>query len=55
MNVVYNIMLMYVLAFIIGLFVAFIIWVLYSTMTAKNIYKSSRKEVYSEMKRLKKK
>jgi len=52
MNILYNIMLMYALAFIIGLFVSCIIWVLYSTMTAKSLPKSSFRESYSEMKRL---
>ena len=55
MNVLYNIMIMYALAFVIGLFVAFIIWVLYSTMTSKSTPKTIRRELYSEMKRLKQK
>ena len=55
MNIIYNIMLIYALAFVIGLFVALIIWVLYSTMTAENIPKTIRRELYSEMKRLKQK
>jgi hypothetical protein len=45
-------MLMYALAFIIGLFVACIIWVLYSTMTTKG-FKTTNRESYSEMKQLK--
>jgi hypothetical protein len=53
MNIIYNIMLMYALAFVIGLFVSCIIWVLYSTMTSKSIPKTMRREAYSEMKRLK--
>jgi len=55
MNVLYNIMIMYALAFVIGLFVAFIIWVLYSTMTSKSTPKTIRRETYSELKRLKQK
>jgi hypothetical protein len=52
MSIIYNIMLMYALAFIIGLFVACIIWLLYSSMTAKSI-KTTNRESYSEMKQLK--
>jgi len=55
MNVLYNIMLMYALAFVIGLFVAGIIWVLYSSMTAKSRSKTTLRESYSEMKRLRRK
>jgi hypothetical protein len=52
---IYNIMLMYALAFVIGLFVSGIIWLLYSTMTAKGAHKSTLRESYSEMKRLRRK
>ena len=40
MSIIYNIMLVYALAFIIGLFVACIIWVLYIGMTAKSTTKT---------------
>jgi hypothetical protein len=53
MTVLYNIMLMYALAFAIGLFVSCIIWLLYTTMTSKSLPKTMRREAYSEMKRLK--
>jgi len=46
-------MLIYGLTFIIGFFVAGIIWVLFVTMTSKDSNKISRRESYSEMKRLK--
>jgi hypothetical protein len=46
-------MLIYGLTFVIGFFVAFIIWVLFSTMTPKDSNKIIRRESYSEMKRLK--
>jgi hypothetical protein len=55
MNVLYNIMLMYALAFVIGLFVSCIIWLLYSTMTAKSTHKTTLRESYSEMRRLRRK
>lgn len=44
-------MLMYALAFIIGLFVAFIIWLLYTGMTTtKSFTKTIQRESYSEIK-----
>lgn len=55
MNILYNIMLIYGLTFVIGFFVAFIIWVLFSTMTPKDSNDIIRRESYSEMKRLKQK
>jgi hypothetical protein len=55
MNIFYNIMLMYALAFVIGLFVAFIIWVLYSTMTAKSMPKTRLRESYLELRQLRRK
>jgi len=55
MNILYNIMLMYALAFVIGLFVSCIIWVLYTTMTAKSSPKTTLRESYSELKRLRRK
>lgn len=48
-------MLIYALAFAIGFFVAFIIWVLYISMTAKGISKSILRDTYSQMKHLKQK
>ncbi|MGE5447394.1 MAG: hypothetical protein ACM3PR_03460 [Bacteroidales bacterium] len=53
MNILYNIMLIYGLTFVIGFFVAFIIWVLFNTMAPKDSNKIIRRESYSEMKRLK--
>lgn len=53
MNIIYNIMLIYGLTFVIGFFVAGIIWVLFATMTPKDSNKVSQRESYSEMKRLK--
>lgn len=55
MNIFYNIMLMYALAFVIGLFVAFIIWVLYSTMTAQSKPKTRLRESYLELRQLRRK
>ena len=55
MNVIYNIMLIYALAFAIGFFVAVIIWILYISMTAKGINKSILRDSYSQMKQLKQK
>ena len=48
-------MLIYALAFAIGLFVAVIIWILYSTMTAKSISKTILRDSYSQIKQLKNK
>jgi O-antigen/teichoic acid export membrane protein len=48
-------MLMYVLAFVIGFFVSCIIWVLYTTMTAKKLPKTKLRESYSELRRLRQK
>ena len=53
MNIIYNIMLIYGLTFIIGFFVSGIIWLLFTTMTAKDSNKIIHRESYSEMKRLK--
>ena len=55
MNVIYKIMLIYALAFAIGLFVATIIWILYKSMTAKGIGKTILRDSYSQMKQLKQK
>jgi len=46
-------MLIYGLTFIIGFFVAGIIWLLFATMTPKDTNKILHRESYSEMKRLK--
>jgi hypothetical protein len=54
MNIFYNIMLMYALAFVIGLFVALIIWILYSSMTAKSMPKTRLRESYLELRQLRK-
>ena len=50
MSIIYNIMLMYALAFIIGLFVSCIIWLLYTGMTTKSFTKTIQREPYSEIK-----
>jgi hypothetical protein len=55
MNIMYNIMLIYGLTFVIGFFVSGIIWLLYTTMTAKDSIKITHRESYSELKRLKQK
>jgi len=55
MNIIYNIMLIYGLTFAIGFFVSGIIWLLYTTMTAKDSDKVIHRESYSELKRLKQK
>jgi len=48
-------MLIYGLTFAIGFFVSGIIWLLYTTMTAKDSDKVIHRESYSELKRLKQK
>ena len=55
MNVIYNIMLIYILAFVIGFFVAGIIWILYTSMTAKGIGRSILRDSYSQIKQIKQK
>jgi len=55
MSLMYNIMLIYALAFIIGLFVSCIIWLLYTGMTTKGITKSNLRDSYNEIKQLKQK
>ena len=55
MNVIYNVMLIYGLAFVIGMVVSAIVWFLFTTMTTDSISKIVRRETYSEMKRLKQK
>lgn len=53
MSIIYNIALIYGLTFLIGFFVSGIIWLLYTTMTAKGSNKTSIPESYSEMKKMK--
>ena len=48
-------MLIYGLTFVIGFFVAGIIWLLFRTMTGKDSNDIIHREPYSEMKRLKRK
>jgi hypothetical protein len=55
MSIIYNIMLIYGLTFAIGFFVSGIIWLLYTTMTAKDSDKVIHRESYNELKRLKQK
>lgn len=55
MNIIFNILIMFVLAFAIGMFVALIIWILYSTMNAEAIQRFKRRETYNEIKQLKNK
>ena len=55
MKIIINILMMYGLAFAIGMFVAFIIWLLYNTMSSENLKRFTHRELYHEMKRLKQK
>lgn len=55
MNIIFNILIMFALAFAIGMFVALIIWILYSTMNAEAIQRFKRRESYNEIKQLKNK
>lgn len=55
MKIIFDILMMYGLAFAIGMFVAFIIWLLYSTMSSDNLKRLTHREAYHEMKRLKEK
>jgi hypothetical protein len=55
MKIILNILMMYGLAFAIGMFVAFIIWLLYTTMSSDNLKRFTHRETYLEMKRLKQK
>jgi len=55
MKLIINILLIYGLAFIIGMFVAFIIWLLYNTMSSENLRRFTHRESYHEIKRLKQK
>ena len=52
MNLIYNILMIYGLTFIIGFFVAGIIWVLYETLTAGKSSKAIRRDPFSDLKRL---
>jgi len=55
MRIIINILMIYGLAFVIGMFVAVIIWLLYSTMSSENLKRLTHREAYHEMKRLKQK
>ena len=55
MSIMYNILLIYALAFIIGLFVSCIIWLLYTGMTTNGIKKTMLRDSYNEIKQLKQK
>jgi len=55
MKIIFNILMMYGLAFVIGMFVAFVIWLLYNTMSSDNLKRFTNRESYHEMKRLKQK
>ena len=55
MKLILSILSIYGLAFAIGMFVAFIIWLLYSTMSSDNLKRLTHREAYNEMKRLKQK
>lgn len=55
MRLIISILSIYGLAFAIGMFVAFIIWLLYSTMSSDNLKRLTHREAYNEMKRLKQK
>lgn len=52
-KVVYNILLIYAIAFAIGMFVASIIWVLKRTLTGDKFQRIIHREGYHEMKRMK--
>lgn len=55
MKIIINILLIYGLAFAIGMFVACIIWLLYNTMSSDHLKRFTNREAYLEMKRLKQK
>jgi hypothetical protein len=52
MNLIYNILLIYGLTFVIGFFVSGIIWVIYETLTSGKSPKSTRREPFSELRRI---
>jgi hypothetical protein len=53
MNIVYNILFIYGIAFAIGMFVALIIWILKRTLTGDKFQRIIHREGYHEMKRIK--
>lgn len=53
MSLILNILIIFVLAFAIGMFVAAIIWLLYNTMSGETLKRFKRREQYHEMKQLK--
>jgi hypothetical protein len=53
MNVIFNILMIYGLTFVIGMFVAGVIWLLYNTMNSDSLQRFRNREAYHEMKRLK--
>jgi hypothetical protein len=55
MGIIFNILIMFAMAFAIGMFVAFIIWFLYNTMNAEGLQRFRHRESYREMKQLKQK
>jgi hypothetical protein len=52
MKIIYNILLIYGLAFIIGMFVAFIIWIINRTVSGDLFHHIVHREGYGEMKRI---
>ena len=55
MRLILNIFMIYGLAFVIGMFVAGIIWLLYNTMNSEHLKRLTHREAYRDMKRLKQK
>lgn len=53
MKVIYNILLIYGIAFVIGMFVASVIWILKRTLTGDRFQRIVHREGYHEMKRMK--
>lgn len=53
MKVIYNILLIYGIAFVIGMFVASVIWILRRTLTGDRFQRIVHREGYHEMKRMK--
>ena len=55
MKLIYSILMIYGFTFIIGMFVAAIIWLLYNTMNGEMLERFKHREAYYEMKRMKNK
>jgi hypothetical protein len=55
MKIFYNILIIYGLAFIIGMFVAAIIWVINKTISGDLLHQVIHREDYEEMKRIRRK